>query len=147
MAINIYGTLNNATPEATVATADQIKDTGKNKKQSELNADFERRVSLLESSPGGGGGIRVVDHGTSDVVFELTPNVLHRWGEVPSLTLTFGEGAEGMANEYMFEFASGAEPTVLGLPESVKWASSSAVEASKTYQVSILNNLAVMGGA
>jgi hypothetical protein len=47
----------------------------------------------------------------------------------------------------MFEFTSGTTPTTLNLPESVKWMGDNTIEASKTYQVSIVNNIAVLGGA
>lgn len=101
-------------------------------------------------SGGGGGGsstIQEVNHGTSDTTFTLTPNVLHVWGTVGSLTLTLGTGESGVMNEYMFQFDSGSTATTLSLPSSVMWITDNTIEANKTYQVSILNNLAVMGGA
>ena len=91
--------------------------------------------------------IAEVNHGTSDTSLALTPNVLHVWGTVGSLTLTLGTGASGVMNEYMFQFDSGSTATTLSLPSSVKWITDNTIEANKTYQVSILNNLAVMGGA
>lgn len=91
--------------------------------------------------------ITEVNHGTSDTSLALTPNVLHVWGTVGSLTLTLGTGESGVMNEYMFQFDSGSTATTLSLPSSVKWITDSTIEANKTYQVSILNNLAVMGGA
>lgn len=39
--INIYGTLNNATPEGTLGRANQIKDTRLNKNQEDINREFE----------------------------------------------------------------------------------------------------------
>ena len=91
--------------------------------------------------------ITVVDHGTADTTFELTPNVFHKWGEVAALNLTLGAETSGVLNEYMLQFTSGTTATVLTLPETVKWISDSTIEAGKTYQVSIVNNLAVLGGA
>lgn len=64
----------------------------------------------------------IVDHGTGDTTFELTTNVLHKWGEVASLTLTLGAETPGVVNEYMFQFTSGATATQLQLPDTVKWA-------------------------
>ena len=90
--------------------------------------------------------VTVVDHGTDDTTFELTPNVLHRWGEVASLTLTLGAETPGVVNEYMFQFTSGAVATQLSLPETVKWTSTPEIAANTVYQVSIVDNLAVMGG-
>lgn len=91
--------------------------------------------------------ITEVNHGTSDTSLALTPNVFHVWGTVESLTLTLGTGESGVMNEYMFQFDSGSTATTLSLPSSVKWITDNTIETNKTYQVSILNNLAVMGGA
>lgn len=85
----------------------------------------------------------IVDHGTSDTTFELTPNIYHKWGSVSSLTLTLSTPVDNTKlNEYMFSFTSGATPTTLSLPVSVQWAVELDVEANKTYQVSIIDNLA-----
>lgn len=92
-------------------------------------------------------GVSVVDHGTADTTFTLTPNVLHKWGEVATLTLTLGTPTDGVVNEYMAQFVSGTTATILTLPDTVKWIGDNTIEADKTYQVSIINNLAVLGGA
>lgn len=83
-----------------------------------------------------------VNHGTSDTTYTITPNVLHVWGEVTALTLTLGTGESGVVNEYMFQFYSGNTPTTLTLPNSVIWVQPLTIQAGKTYQVSIVNNLA-----
>lgn len=80
----------------------------------------------------------------------LYPNTLKKMGEVGTITVlgftTTGLQSNELA-EYAFEFKSGDTPTVLTMPESVKWIGDHTIEANKTYQVSIVNNLAVMGGA
>lgn len=91
-------------------------------------------------------GVSVVSHGTGETTFELTPGVLHEWGEVASLTLTLAAAGVDYAGEYLFGFSSGATPTVLSLPEEVKFAGSSVVSANKRYQVSILEGIALMVG-
>lgn len=78
---------------------------------------------------------------------ELQPNKYYIFGEMETLTLTLAAGEENKLSEYMFEFTSGTTPTTLTLPESVKWMGNNTIEASKTYQVSIVNNIAVLGGA
>lgn len=78
---------------------------------------------------------------------ELQPNKYYIFGEVATLTITLAAGEENVLAEYMFEFTSGTTPTILSLPEDIKWIGESTIEASKTYQVSIVNNIAVMGGA
>ena len=89
--------------------------------------------------------IQEVNHGTSDTTFTLTPNVLHIWGTVASLTLTLATPSDNTrVNEYMIEFTSGSTATTLSLPSSVEWAESCgvlSVEANKTYQISIVNNI------
>lgn len=54
--IDIFGTLNNATPDGVLARADQIKDETQNKKQSEINAEVKKQIEQL-SQGGSGGGI------------------------------------------------------------------------------------------
>lgn len=54
--INIYGTLNNATPDGVIAKAEQIKDSTEGKKQSEINADYKKRIETLEADGGAGSG-------------------------------------------------------------------------------------------
>ena len=91
--------------------------------------------------------VSVVDHGTGDTTFALTPNILHRWGTVTSLTITLAAPVDTtVANYYMFEFTSGTTATTLSLPSTVTWASDVSIEANKKYQVSILNGCGIIGG-
>lgn len=89
----------------------------------------------------------VSNHGTSDTTFALTPNVYHIWGEVSSLTLTLASPSDAsVMSNYMFEFVSGSTPTTLSLPSSVEWAINCGdiiIQPSLTYQVSIVNNIAI----
>jgi hypothetical protein len=91
--------------------------------------------------------VSITNHGTSDTTYTLTPNVFHVWGEVAALTLTLDTVSSTVLDEFMFQFESGSTPTVLTLPSTVKWISDDTIESGYTYQVSIVNNLAVMGGA
>jgi hypothetical protein len=79
---------------------------------------------------------------TSSTTMSISPNVFYVWDEVPSLTLTFTEGANGVANEYLFQFTSGSTPTTLSLPDDIKWANELVIQPNKIYQVSILKGLA-----
>lgn len=102
---------------------------------------------LLDSITDKAGKVVVVDHGTGDATFELTPNALHRWGEMASLTLTLAAPTDATAvNHYMVEFVSGATATTLTMPDSIVWQSDLAIEAGKTYQISIVDNLGLIGG-
>ena len=109
---------------------------------------FTNDAGYLDSSDisGKADKIPVVEHGTSDTTFTLTPNTYHIWGEVASLTLTLGNVTSGYLSEYMFEFTSGSTATTLSLPSSVKWPATPLVQANKKYQVSIVNNIGLMVG-
>ena len=76
---------------------------------------------------------------------EIAPNVLYLWEEVESLDITLAEGKDNVINEYMFQFTSGATATTLVLPADIKWVSAPNIQANKVYQVSIINNLGVIG--
>lgn len=94
------------------------------------------------SSSGGSGAYSEVNHGTSDTTFTLAPNTFHVWDEVSSLTLTLGAETSGVANEYLFQFTSGAIATTLSLPDDIKWTEELTIEPNMIYQVSILKGLA-----
>ena len=79
-------------------------------------------------------------------VTELQPNKYYKWGEVASLSLALGTPVDGILNEYMFEFVSGATPTTLTLPDTIKWETIPTIEADKKYQISIVNNIALIVG-
>lgn len=90
--------------------------------------------------------IGIVEHGTNDTTYELTPNKLHKWGTVSALNLSLPEVSSETVDFFMVEFVSGTTATTLTLPETVKFNTEVVVEAGKTYQLSIVNNLAVLGG-
>lgn len=96
------------------------------------------------SLSGGSGAYAEVNHGTSDTTFALTPNTFHVWDEVASLDLSFADEQAGVANEYLFQFTSGATATMLTLPDGLKWANDNAptIAENMIYQVSVLKGLA-----
>ena len=98
-------------------------------------------IIISGGSSSGNGAYVEVNHGTSDNTFTLTPNTFHIWDEVSLLTLTIGSGTIGIANEYLFQFTSGSEPTTLILPDTIKFNSDFSVEGNKIYQISIINGL------
>jgi hypothetical protein len=95
-------------------------------------------------SSSGSGAYAEVNHGTSDTTFALTPNTFHVWEEVSALTLTLGSETAGVANEFLFQFTSGATATSLTLPDDIKWANDSAptIAENMIYQVSVLKGMA-----
>lgn len=92
------------------------------------------------------------DTGTDNTPFALQPFAFHMYDTVDKLNLSLAAyngiylDADTVMPEYKFQFTSGTTPTVLNLPSDVKWASSNVIEANHTYQVSIVNNIAVMIG-
>lgn len=92
--------------------------------------------------------VPVVNHGTGSTTLAISPNTFHVWGTVGSLNITLTALTESSVyNEYMFQFTSGSTPTNLTLPSGVQWMyEAPTIEANKTYQCSIVNNIAVIGG-
>ena len=87
--------------------------------------------------------VSIINHGTSDTTFALTPNVYHKWESVSTLTLTLATPSDNtVLNEYMFSFVSPSTPTTLSLPASVNWAIDLQIEPNKTYQITIIDDLA-----
>ena len=71
----------------------------------------------------------------------IAPQTLNIWGEMASLDITLGSPANAdMMNEYIFMFDSGATPTVLTLPSSVKFTSTVTIEANMHYECNIVYN-------
>lgn len=84
----------------------------------------------------------------TDTTLSIEPNKLNKWGAVSSLTIGLTAGASGRTNEYMMEFVVGSDNFSLNLPSSVRWIDGEQPdwENGSTYQVSILNGLAVAAG-
>lgn len=84
---------------------------------------------------------------SAEVKESILPNVLNKWGKIKSLTINSFQGAqEGYVNEYMLEFTVSGDDFTLTLPEGVRWVEEPTWENGYTYQVSIVNNLAVFAG-
>ena len=91
--------------------------------------------------------IPVQNHGTSSTTLSIAPNVLHKWGTVSELTITLTAPTDtSVYNEYMIQFSCGNTPTTLSVPSTVKWVSEPKIEANKTYQVSIVDNIGLIIG-
>lgn len=116
-------------------------------KEQGFDGTTEEWLASLKGVKGDAGWLSLVNHGTADTTFTLTPNAMHVWGEVAQLTLTLGEPMPNVVNEYAFEFQSPATPTNLSLPATLKWYNEyvTPVSANKRYQASIVNNVIIMG--
>ena len=107
-----------------------------------------KNLKGAKGDKGDDGYLRVVQHGKSDTIFSLTPNTMHVWDEVETLTLTLSPNTkEGALAEYAFQFTSPSnQPTTLSI-SNVKWLNNEVplIRAGKTYQGSILNGIIVIG--
>lgn len=78
----------------------------------------------------------------------LIPNIYYKWTDTPtSITITLATPSDStILNNYMFEFTASSSGTTLTMPSSIKWMNGNAptIEGGKTYQVSIINNLATV---
>ena len=57
-----------------------------------------------------------------------------------------GESAND-GKEYVFQFTCGTTPVTINMPSNIKWIVEPYIEINKTYQISIVNRIAVIGGA
>lgn len=75
----------------------------------------------------------------------IKPGTLYQFGTCGSLTIAFDSDPSfaDAIKEYMFEFVVSDVDFALTLPEGVRWNTEPDYEPGNTYQVSILNNLAV----
>ena len=87
--------------------------------------------------------------GTSSSPISIKPNCLNRWTTpVGALYVSFAQGTSGVVSEYMLEFTVSGDNFFLTLPDGVRWLDGEAPdwESGYTYQVSILNNMAIAAG-
>lgn len=76
----------------------------------------------------------------------IRPNVLNVWGAVAGLAIEFTGGGENLMSEYMLEFTVSGSSFHLYLPSDVRWSEDPEWEDGYTYQVSIVNGLAIYAG-
>ena len=106
-----------------------------------------KNLKGAKGDKGDDGYLRVVQHGKSDTTFALTPNTMHVWDEVETLTLTLSPNTkEGALAEYCFQFISPTNKATTLSISDVKWLNDEVpiVRPSKTYQGSIVNGVIVM---
>lgn len=89
-------------------------------------------------------GMEVVQQTAAAAVID--PGVLNVWGEMAELSIDFAPQKEGHAGEYCVEFVSGETPTVLSLPETVRFPEEPTIEANMRYQLSVVNNIGLIAG-
>lgn len=115
--------------------------------------EYSKRINKGDKGEPGEKGepgyFKLVNHGTNDTTFALTPNTMHVWGEVPRLTLTLAPNPDNrFVAEYAFQFTCpAASGTELSLPSSLKWIGDMfKPQKGQTYQGCVVNGLLIMGG-
>lgn len=83
--------------------------------------------------------LTVVNHGTSDTSFTMTPNVLHKWETINTLTLTIPSDENNIINQYKAVFTAASDAFSLILPETLKWENGEipSFEANAIYELNI----------
>ena len=97
-----------------------------------------------KGDPGRDGRIALVNHGTNDTTFALTPNVVHVWGEVESLNLSLAPNPEqNILAEYCFQFKVPDSKATEFQIQGAKWANGVVpkLKQGKTYQGSVIDNI------
>lgn len=92
-----------------------------------------------------GAGVPMLTIPDSTASQELAPNVVYVFASRTSaLTLTLGNAITGVVNEYHFFIECGATAPTVTFPTGITWNGGSAptIAADKTYEVSIMNNIA-----
>lgn len=85
---------------------------------------------------------KTVNHITNNVT--IKPNVLNLWGEVENLFITL-DSDSNPADEFMIQFTSGNNTTLTFVGSDIKWLNAPVINSNKIYQISIMNNLGVIG--
>ena len=91
--------------------------------------------------------INVENAGSGEVTIQIKPNKFYKFGECTTLNVTLSPEEEGIYNEYCFKFDSGIVPTELNLPDNIMWIGNNTIDTNTKYIVSIVDNLAVIGGS
>lgn len=100
-----------------------------------------------KGDPGKDGRIALVNHGTNDTTFALTPNTMHVWGEVERLRLTLAPNTEpNIRAEYDFQFTTPADKVTEFQLQGVQWVDEvvPTILKGKTYQGMVVNNIAIL---
>lgn len=84
---------------------------------------------------------------SSSGTVELSDTKMYILGEQSSVTITLPSGAESNGREYLCQFTASADGCTLSVPDTISWlgGETPTINAGKTYQLSIVNNLAVIG--
>lgn len=128
----------NVIENSAIRSSHKIVGTGGTKVTSDENGNITIDSDITYS---------IVNHNSDEIECVILPNTFHIWNEVLSLDISLGEIIPGVCNEFLFQFTSGDQPTMLMLPDDIKWINDFPdIESNKTYQCSIINNIGIICG-
>lgn len=101
--------------------------------------EVQSLLDKIKNLSEGGGKAAVVYHGTEDTTIELTPNVVHKWDSISSLSLTLPEDEDGYVNQYKVVFTAASDTFTMALPSALRWVNDEVptFEASMQYEISV----------
>lgn len=134
-----------------VSLVDNVKNGKTYKKFKFSNIKGQQGTQGIQGETGTVSQTETIVNTSGSLSQELLPNIFYNFtGSLTSLTITFGVGIIGKINEYDFQFVSGSSAPTISVPNSVNWVDNGVyidnIEANKTYQVSILNNIGIIVG-
>lgn len=92
-----------------------------------------------------GGSIPVVEVSGTSVALTANQFTLLTTTQTSTLTVTLNAVEDdAVYNEYMMQFTTGTTAPTVNFPSSVVWVETPTIEASKTYQVSIVDNKGII---
>lgn len=106
------------------------------------SSEIETLLDKIKNFEGGGGKAAVVYHGTEDTTIELTPNVVHKWDSIDSLSLTLPNDEEGYVNHFKTVFTIASDAFSLALPYNLKWVN----DDMPTFEVGMQYEISIEGG-
>lgn len=105
-------------------------------------------AALVAAIPQGASQITypVVTETMTTGTYTLPPNTFVKFGTVQSIGFALDTASEvsGYVNEYVVQFDTYHTPPTVGFPSSVIFPETLTLEADMTYQISIVNNLALV---
>lgn len=94
-----------------------------------------------------GGSIPVVEVSGTSVALTANQFTILTTGQTSTLTVTLNAVEDDTVyNEYMMQFFTGSTAPTVSFPNIVMWEETPVIEASKAYQVSIVNNVGLIVG-
>ena len=118
---------------------------GKNGKDGVNGKDGTNGTNGKDGTNGKNYSVEIVESTSSTQ--EIQSNKFYKFGEVSSLNITLAAITDTtQLNEFMIEFISGSTATTLTLPNTIRWLETPSIEANKTYQCSIVNDIGILVG-